>query len=88
MRESLLEDEKDNSGEKLCKICGKRLRPLTKSKDWDTRCYHVTCFRDLIKDIYRFDQVAFKKYGHKKRIGDMYLHEFIKGKNPIIIHFD
>ena len=31
MRESLLEDEKDNSGEKLCKICGKRLRPLTKS---------------------------------------------------------
>ena len=57
-------------GERICRICERKLRPLTKSKDWDTRVYHVTCFKELVKDIYKYDTIAFKKYGFKKKIGD------------------
>lgn len=83
-----LYDLYNEDGDRICKICNKKLRPLTKSQDWDTRMYHITCFKDLVKDIYRFDTVAFKKYGYKKKIGNTTLKEFTEGKKPITICFD
>jgi len=87
-RESLDSNLYDEDGNKICKICGKKLRPLTKSKDWDSRCYHITCFQDLIKDIYKYDSVAYKKYGHKKKIGNIFIEEFVNSDKPIIMDFD
>lgn len=86
-RESLDPNLYDEDGNKICKICNKKLRPLTKSKDWDTRCYHITCFQELIKDIYKYDSVAYKKYGHKKKIGNVFIEDFVNSKEPIIIEF-
>ena len=31
-----------------CGICGKKLRPLYKNKDWEKRKYHVSCFREML----------------------------------------
>lgn len=87
-RESLDNNLYDEDGNKICKICGKKLRPLTKSKDWETRCYHITCFQDLIKDIYKYDKVAYKKYGHKKKInGSVFVEDFVNSNKPIVIEF-
>ena len=86
MREQLLDTKPNAEGERFCKICDRKLRPL-KKKDWNTRCYHITCFRDLTQDIYRYDKIAYKKYNHKKKIGTKDLHDFINGKEPIIIDF-
>tara|TARA_R110000803_G_scaffold50732_3_gene105128 strand:+ start:232 stop:498 length:267 start_codon:yes stop_codon:yes gene_type:complete len=88
MKEKLTDCRPNIKGEKFCKICDRKLRPLTKSKDWDSRCYHVTCFRDLVTDIYNFDKIAYKKYNHKKKVGTKSLDEFINGKEPIIINFN
>lgn len=88
-KETITEPVVDEDGNKYCLICGKKLRPLLKSEDWDTRVYHITCFRNLIQDIYRYDNVAYKKYGHKKRLFDGTLQEdIIKGKKNIIVNFD
>lgn len=85
---SLLKEDRDGNS-KTCKICGKKLRPLTKSQDWDSRVYHVTCFRDLISDISKFDHLAFKKYGYKRKVNNnVYVEDFEKGKNPLVISFD
>tara|TARA_R100001230_G_C5684244_1_gene192508 strand:+ start:1567 stop:1815 length:249 start_codon:yes stop_codon:yes gene_type:complete len=54
--------------ERYCAICKKKLRPLYKNKDWDSRKYHVTCFRDLLADIKNFDTVAYTKYKYKKKV--------------------
>lgn len=88
MREQLLDTAPNEDGDRFCKICDRKLRPLSKSKDWDSRCYHITCFRDLIKDIYRYDKIAYKKYNHKLKVGGKDLMDFKAGKEPIIIHFD
>ncbi len=56
---------------RLCKICGKPLRPLLKTHDWDTRSYHVTCFNNIIKDLNNFNKVAYTKYNYKKRVANM-----------------
>lgn len=83
-----LYDYCNEEGERICRICNKKLRPLTKSEDWETRMYHITCFKDLVKDIYKFDSVAFKKYGFKKKVGNMPIKDFTEGKKPITICFD
>ena len=56
---------------RVCKICGKNLRPLIHRPDWDTRSYHVVCFNNIIKDLNNFGKVAYTKYNYKKRIADM-----------------
>ena len=83
-----LDDPYDCNGDRICRICNRKLRPLTKSQDWDSRVYHITCFKELVKDIYKFDSIAFKKYGYKKKIGNKNLKDFIEGKEPITISFD
>ena len=83
-----LDDLYNEEGERICRICGKKLRPFTKNEDWDTRIYHITCFKNLIKDIYKFDSIAFKKYGFDKKIGNMPIKNFTEGNKPITISFD
>lgn len=56
-----------------CKICGKKLRPLKNMKDWESRKYHVTCFKELISDISNYNKVAYTKYGHTKLIAGLEL---------------
>mgnify|MGYP003655010635 CR=1 FL=1 len=55
-----------NDEERLCGICSKKLRPLKNTEDWSSRKYHITCFKSLISDIYNYNRVCYKKYGHKK----------------------
>ncbi len=88
MKEQLLDCSPDENGDRFCKICDRKLRPLFKSGDWDSRCYHVTCFRDLLRDIYKYDKVAYKKYHHKLKVGGKDLEDFKNGKEPIIINFE
>jgi len=54
-----------------CLMCGKKLRPLYKNSDWQTRKYHVSCFRELVSDISNYNKVAYTKYGVKKKIANM-----------------
>tara|TARA_R110002012_G_scaffold71664_2_gene183642 strand:+ start:824 stop:1075 length:252 start_codon:yes stop_codon:yes gene_type:complete len=54
-----------------CGICGKPMRPLYKNKDWKGRAYHITCFKNIIKDIHNYNTVAYTKYGVEKRIANM-----------------
>ena len=56
---------------RTCKICGKPLRPLLKTHDWDTRSYHVVCFNNIIKDLNNFNKVAYTKYNYQKRVANM-----------------
>ena len=56
---------------RTCKICGKPLRPLLKTHDWDTRSYHVVCFKNIIKDLNNFNKVAYTKYNYQKRVANM-----------------
>lgn len=53
--------------ERLCKICGKKLRPLLKQDDWEQRVYHVTCFNNILKDLTNFGKTAYTKYGYKRK---------------------
>ena len=50
-----------------CLMCGKKLRPLYKNSDWQTRKYHVSCFRELVSDISNYNKVAYTKYDVKKK---------------------
>jgi len=88
VREKLVESKPDEKGDRYCKICDRKLRPLTKAKDWEQRCYHVTCFRELVKDIYRYDKIAYNKYRHKQKVGGKFIDEFQNGTDPIVITFD
>ena len=58
-----------NNEHRVCKICGRKLRPLKNCDDWDSRKYHITCFKELLSDISNYNKVCFKKYGHTKLIG-------------------
>ena len=53
---------------RFCKICGRKLRPLKHVDDWESRKYHITCWKELLSDIYNYNRVCYKKYGHKKII--------------------
>lgn len=88
MKERIVDSSPNEKGERVCKICNRKLRPLSKNKDWEDRAYHVTCFRNLIQDIHRYNVTAYKKYDHKKKIGDVFVSDFVKSKDPIIITFD
>jgi len=54
-----------------CKICGRKLRPLYKNKDWINRKYHVSCFKDIVSDISNYNKLAYSKYKHKRIIADL-----------------
>tara|TARA_R110000824_G_scaffold149406_2_gene319721 strand:- start:2551 stop:2799 length:249 start_codon:yes stop_codon:yes gene_type:complete len=64
-----------------CKICKKNLRPLYKNNDWETRKFHVSCFKELISDIKNYHLIAYDKYGHEKTIGGIPISEAKKQKN-------
>ena len=57
--------------ERCCKICGRKLRPLKNIDDWDSRKYHITCFKELLSDISNYNRVCFSKYGHTKLIAGL-----------------
>ena len=80
-------DDKSSS-KKKCLICDKDLRRLTKTKEWDSRVYHVTCWNMMIKDIRHFDKVAYTKYNCHKMIDGKTLEEHKESNEPIIVSFD
>ncbi len=73
--------------ERCCGICGNRLRPLYKNKDWPDRKYHVACFKDILKDIMNYHDICFKKYNHKKKVHDVYVEE-MKPDHKFVITWD
>ena len=68
-----------------CGICGKIMRPLYKNKDWEGRAYHITCFKNIIKDIHNYNEVAYTKYGVEKK-GSKY--ESVRCKKRKIIYYN
>tara|TARA_R110002153_G_scaffold161463_1_gene313886 strand:+ start:391 stop:639 length:249 start_codon:yes stop_codon:yes gene_type:complete len=68
----------------LCGICGRKLRPLYKNKDWESRKYHVSCFREMVSDISNYNAIAISKYGHTKKIANMPIQEAKKQKTFVI----
>tara|TARA_R110002012_G_scaffold139784_2_gene297229 strand:+ start:684 stop:926 length:243 start_codon:yes stop_codon:yes gene_type:complete len=78
------------SEERLCKICGKKLRPLLKQEDYDQRVYHVTCFDNIIKDLNNFGKVAYTKYNYKKKVNNMTIDDakkHLEAGNKFVIEF-
>ena len=73
--------------ERICKICGNKLRPLYKNQDWDNRKYHVACFKDILKDIMNYHKICYKKYNHKKKVHDVYV-EDMKPDHKFVINWD
>lgn len=76
---------------RICKICGKNLRPLLSTEDWDSRSYHVVCFNQIIKDLNNFNKVAYTKYNYKKKIANMTEEQarlHVKANKPFVITFD
>jgi hypothetical protein len=73
---------------KKCLICRKDLRKLTKTEEWDSRVYHITCWANMIRDIKHFDKIAYTKYGHKKLIDGKTIEEHKRSNEPIIVSFD
>ncbi len=69
----------------LCGICGNKLRPLYKNKDWENRKYHVSCFREMLSDIHNYNETAFTKYGHTKKVANMPITEARKQKSFTIV---
>lgn len=76
-----------NDEMRVCKICGKKLRPLYKNDDWQDRKYHVSCFRDIMSDISNYHKVAYTKYGHKKKVAGMLVDD-IRPETKFTITFD
>ena len=93
-----MEEEKDVASEaeaseaaeprKKCLICNKFLRKLTKTDDWDSRVYHITCWRTLIMDIKHYDKIAYTKYGCKRVIDGKTLEEHRADPEPWVVDFD
>lgn len=73
---------------KKCLICQKDLRRLTKTKEWDSRVYHITCWSNMIRDIKHFDKICYAKYGHRKLIDGKTKEEHKASDEPIIVSFD
>ena len=40
----MMEESKEKKDRGDCLMCGKELRKLTRTEDWDGRKYHVTCW--------------------------------------------
>ena len=76
-----------NDEMRVCKICGKKLRPLYKNEDWANRQYHVSCFRDVVSDIANYNKVAYTKYGHKKKVAGICV-EDVKPETKFIVTWD
>jgi hypothetical protein len=77
-----------NNELKDCGICGKKMRPLYKNKDWAERAYHVTCFRRIVSDIANYNTTAYTKYGCEKQIAGMPESQARTRKEPFVISFD
>ena len=72
---------------RTCKICKRKLRPLKTEQDWEGRKYHITCFKDLIRDIHNYHKICYSKYGHKKLIAGIPIDEPMP-KEGIKLSFD
>tara|TARA_R110000796_G_scaffold112579_1_gene224164 strand:+ start:586 stop:837 length:252 start_codon:yes stop_codon:yes gene_type:complete len=77
----------ENNDLKECGICGQKMRPLYKNKDWDGRAYHITCFRKIVSDIANYNTTAFTKYGVEKKVAGMTVSE-AKKQDSFVITFD
>jgi hypothetical protein len=73
---------------KHCLICGGRLRKLTKTEDNDDRVYHITCWKEMIRDIDKFHIVAFTKYNYEELICGKTKAEYEDSDEPFVLHFD
>ena len=73
---------------KMCLICGGRLRKLTKTEDSPDRVYHLTCWREMIKDIDNFNIVAFSKYNYEELICGKTRKEHANSDEPFVLSFD
>lgn len=73
----------------LCRLCKKKLRKFRVSKEYDNRIYHKKCFEIICNDVKNYHQVAYTKYGHKKRYSNgLTLEENRNSKDPMIVTFD
>ena len=80
--------EYTNNDLKECGICGKKMRPLYKNKDWPDRSYHITCFRKIVSAIANYNTTAYTKYGVEKKVAGMSLSEAREKKDKFIIKFE
>ncbi len=81
-------DNKQSINKKQCLICRKDLRKLTRTQEWDSRVYHITCWSNMIRDIKHFDKICYVKYGHRRLIDGKTIEEHKKSDDPIIVSFD
>ena len=73
----------------LCKLCGKKLRRFRVSPEFNSRCYHKKCFQIICDDVRNFHNVAFTKYGYKKKYSNgKTAEENLKEKDPWVVNFD
>ncbi len=77
-----------NNNLKECGICGKKMRPLYKNKDWENRAYHITCFRKIVSDIANYNVTAFTKYGVEKKVAGIPISEAREKKDKFVIKFE
>ena len=82
------DNEKERKQYGDCLMCGKELRKLTRTEDWDGRKYHVTCWSQLIKDIRHFDKVCYTKYNYKRLVDGKTIEEHRNSEDPIVVTFD
>ncbi len=72
-----------------CKLCGKKLRRFRVTEEYSNRCYHLKCFRIICEDVRNFQQVAYTKYGYKKKFSNgKTLEENREDPNPLVVTFD
>ena len=86
--ENELASENEVAVRKRCLICDKFLRKLSKTNDWESRVYHITCWRTLIIDIKHYDRIAYTKYGCKRLIDGKTLEEHKASDDPWVVDFD
>ena len=72
-----------------CKLCGKKLRRFRVTPEYHSRCYHKKCFQIICDDVRNFHNVAFTKYGYKKKFSNgKTAEENLKEKDPWVVSFD
>ena len=73
----------------LCRLCKKKLRKFRVSREYDNRVYHKKCFEIICNDVRDFHNVAYTKYGYKKKYSNgLTLEENRKSKDPLVVSFD
>tara|TARA_R110001592_G_scaffold150295_3_gene376165 strand:+ start:2037 stop:2297 length:261 start_codon:yes stop_codon:yes gene_type:complete len=74
-----------------CKICQKKLRPLSKKDDYPNRKFHISCWKELLADIKHYNKRAYTKFNHQKIIcgvPELEARERLANGEKILITFD